>query len=169
MPSSSATATSHRTITSTTADTRGEVICALIARGGGIRTRHTTATITTAADEESNVRPNITMVAYSEAMATTAGITACTAVNSAIRKLCLNRTGWVIPCPLSHLPYIELSQIRAIACVMHALKSICPSNAILAGYDYCSVTRSESPVRADSRRSHAGDRERVRQPAVHPG
>ncbi len=113
MPSSTAITSSQRTITSTTADRRAEVICVLISRGGWISTRHTTATITTAAEEESKVRPNITMVAYSEAIATTAGITACTAVNSAIRKLCLNRTGWVISCPLSHLPYtIIISEPR---------------------------------------------------------
>jgi hypothetical protein len=40
------------------------------------------------------------MVAYSEATATTAGTTACTPVNIAMRKLCFSSTGWVIWNPL---------------------------------------------------------------------
>jgi hypothetical protein len=46
--------------------------------------------------------PKKVMVAYKDATATTAGITAWTPANTAMRKLCLNRTGWVIGHPLSH-------------------------------------------------------------------
>jgi hypothetical protein len=42
---------------------------------------------------------NRIIVANSEATATTAGITDCTAAKIAMSKLCLNRTGWVISYP----------------------------------------------------------------------
>ena len=42
------------------------------------------------------------MVAYSEATATIAGTIACTPANTAIRKLCFSKTGWVIWYPLKH-------------------------------------------------------------------
>ena len=45
--------------------------------------------------------PKNMMVAYNEATATTAGMMACTPANTAMRKLCLNKTGWVIGYPLS--------------------------------------------------------------------
>src|SRR5271167_77801 len=53
-----------------------------------------------AAEEGSKPSPNRMMVVYSEATATTVGITACTPIIIAMRKLCLNKTGWVIWYPL---------------------------------------------------------------------
>jgi hypothetical protein len=50
-------------------------------------------------DDRSNTMPKKMMVAYKDATATTAGITAWMPANTAMRKLCLNRTGWVIGHP----------------------------------------------------------------------
>src|SRR5271168_1900983 len=65
-----------------------------------MRTRHSTATMTMAAEEGSNPFPNRMIVAYSAAMATTAGTIACTPISIATRKLCFSNTGWVIKHPL---------------------------------------------------------------------
>src|SRR5258708_4752623 len=102
MASSTARSSSQRNITSTTAETRGDVICELTSRGPWTRTRHSTATMTMAEDEGSNLAPNRMMVAYSEATATIAGTTACAAASIAIVKLLLARTGCVISNPLKH-------------------------------------------------------------------
>src|ERR1700724_34623 len=96
MASSIARSSSQRNITSTAAETRGDVICELTSRGGWTRTRHSTATMTMADDEGSNFSRNRMMVAYSEATATIAGTTACAAASTAIVKLLLARTGCVI-------------------------------------------------------------------------
>src|ERR1700690_1630090 len=108
-------------MTSTTADARAEVSWLLTSRGGWTRTRHNTPTMTMAAEEGSNLPPNRMMVAYSEATATTAGTTAWTPVNMAMRKLCFSRTGWVILNPLEpagrEFYFWEL--IRGATCALH--------------------------------------------------
>src|ERR1700690_452089 len=101
MASSSANIKNHLKITSTTAEMRGEVNCVLVWRGGWIRTKHVTATMTMVEEEGSKGSPNRMMVAYSAATATMVGITACSVANVMIRKPCLNRAGWVIGYPLS--------------------------------------------------------------------
>jgi hypothetical protein len=53
-------------------------------------------------EDLSKTIPKNMMVAYNEVTATTAGITACMPAKIAMRKLCLNNTGWVIGYPLSH-------------------------------------------------------------------
>src|SRR5579859_4850359 len=102
MASSTARSSSQRNITSTTAETRGDVICALTSRGGWTSTRHSTATMTMAEDEGSNFAPNKMIVEYSAPTATIAGTTACAPASSAIIKLRLARTGCVISNPLKH-------------------------------------------------------------------
>src|SRR5580700_1639227 len=102
MASSTASSSSQRNITSTTAETRGDVICELTSRGPWTKTRHSTDTMTMAEDEGSNLTPNRMMVAYSEATATIAGTMACAPASIAIKKLLLARTGCVISNPLKH-------------------------------------------------------------------
>src|ERR1017187_3972359 len=101
MASSSANIKNHLKITSTTAEMRGDVNCVFVSRGGWIRTKHATATMTMVAEEGSKASPNRMMVAYSAATATMVGITVCSVANAMIRKLCLNSAGWVIWYPLS--------------------------------------------------------------------
>ena len=55
------------------AERRAAVSCVLTSRGGCTSTRHSTATMTMAAEERIEMMPNKTMVAYSEPTATTAG------------------------------------------------------------------------------------------------
>src|ERR1700721_1193636 len=86
----------QRKITSATAERRGEVICVVTSRGACTRIRQSTATMMMAWEDLSNAMPKNTMVTYSDPTATTAGMTACTPANTAIRKLCLNKTGCVI-------------------------------------------------------------------------
>src|ERR1035441_3816282 len=94
-----------------TADMRAEVICVVTSRGGWISTTHNTATMTMASEERSNTLPSSVMVAYSEATATTAGMTAWMTASTAIRKLCLNKTGWVIRCPLNRSHRYRCSRV----------------------------------------------------------
>src|SRR5450631_1067421 len=101
MASSNANIKNHLKITSTTAEMRGDVICVLISRGGWIKTKHATATMTMVDEEGSKVLPNKIIVTYSAATATMVGITACRVANVMIRKLCLYKAGWVIWNPLS--------------------------------------------------------------------
>src|SRR5450631_305105 len=96
-----ARSSNQRNTTSTTAETRGDVICELTSRGGWTKTRHSTATMTMAEEEGSNLTPNRMIVAYSEATATIAGTTACAPASTAIIKLFLARTGCVIWYPLN--------------------------------------------------------------------
>jgi len=97
MASSTASSTSQRNMTSTTAVRRAEVSCVLSSRSGCTNTRHSTATMTMAEDDGSKWSPSRMIVAYSDATATSAGIMACAPANRAIRKLCFARTGWVMP------------------------------------------------------------------------
>ena len=98
--SNTANISSQRRTTSTTAESRAEASCVLTSRGGCTKTRHSTPTMTMAADEGSKWPPNRMMVAYKEATPTMAGTTACTPVRIAMRKLCFNKTGWGIWDPL---------------------------------------------------------------------
>ena len=98
MPRSTASIRNHRNRTSTTAETRGEVNCAVTSRGGWISTRHTTATTTMPEERGSNGCRTQMIVAYSEPTATRAGSTAWAPVNSAIKKalLELDRLGHLV-------------------------------------------------------------------------
>src|SRR5579863_9379043 len=96
MASITASSNSQRKITSVMEEMRAEVSCVVTSRGAWTRIRQSTATMMMASEERSNTMPKNTMVTYNEATATTAGITACTPARTAIRKLCLKRTGWVI-------------------------------------------------------------------------
>src|SRR5271170_1501087 len=82
-------------MTASTADRRGEVSCAVTSGGGWTSTRQTTATTAIPEDSGSNPLLNAKIVAYRQPTATNAGSIACTPIMTAIRKLCLNRTGWV--------------------------------------------------------------------------
>src|ERR1039457_293176 len=101
MASSSANIKNHLKITSTTAEMRGDVNCVFISRGGWIRIKHATATMTMVEEERSKVVPDRMIVAYSVATATMVGITACSVANVMIRRLCLYKAGWVIWYPQS--------------------------------------------------------------------
>src|ERR1700674_3802358 len=90
----------QRKITSATAERRGEVICVVTSRGACTKIRQSTATMMMAWEDLSNAMPKNTMVTYSDPTATNAGMIACKPANTAIRKLCLNKTGWVIEYPL---------------------------------------------------------------------
>ncbi len=57
--------------------------------------------MTMAEEEGSKWSPSRMMVAYSDATATTAGMSACAPASMAMRKLCFARTGWVISYPLN--------------------------------------------------------------------
>src|ERR1700679_1164637 len=90
----------QRKITSATAEKRAEVICVVTSRGACTRIRQSTATMMMAWEDLSNAMPKNTMVTYSDATATSAGMIACRPANTAIRKIFLNKTGWVIEYPL---------------------------------------------------------------------
>jgi hypothetical protein len=62
-------------------------------------------------EDRSKTIPKNTIVTYSEATATTAGMIAWTLANTAMRKLCLNRTGWVIGYPLNRRRRLPCSRV----------------------------------------------------------
>src|SRR5271167_767912 len=96
MASITPSSSSQRRITSTTADNRADVSCEFTSRGGVTSTRQSTATTTMASEERSKRILKKTIVAQSDATATMAGMMAWNSAITAIEKLCLSKTGWLI-------------------------------------------------------------------------